>query len=198
MTRTVQVLVCSMLYLFSSGCLGPQRSNYSSTQTLDSSSSSSADRVLLAIQDTLRRHNYRLDRVDLREGLVTTFPETSKHFFEFWRHDVETRHDFWEATLNPIRRWVEVRLSDDADTESQVLAVVVHKERLSAPDRQFNSTGAAYQFFGESLPSTTGLDRVTRADDRWLDVGRDPAMEDYLLRHILDRLALGEMRASRD
>jgi len=188
-----------MLCLFSSGCLGPQRSNYSSTQTLDSSSFAyDEDNVLLAIQDTLRRCNYRLDRVDLREGLVTTLPESSKHFFEFWRHDVDTRHDFWEATFNPIRRWVEVRLSDDADTESQVLAVVVHKERLSAPDRQFNSTGAAYQFFGESLPSTTGLDRVTRADDRWLDVGRDPAMEDYLLRHILDRLALGEMRASRD
>ena len=197
MTRTSQVLVCFMLFLFPLGCLGPQRSDYSSIRTLDSLSSAD-DRVLLAIQDTLRRHDYRLDRVDLREGLVTTFPETSKHFFEFWRHDVETRHDFWEATLNPIRRWVEVRLSDDADAESQVLAVVVHKERLSAPDRQFNSTGAAYQFFGESLPSTTGLDRVTRADDRWLDVGRDPAMEDYLLRRILDRLALGEMRTSRD
>lgn len=197
MTRALQVLVCSTLYLFFSGCLGPQRSDYSSTRTLDiSSTADDKDRVLLAIQDTLRRCNYRLDRVDLREGLVTTLPETSKHFFEFWRHDVDTRHDFWEATLNPIRRWVEVRLSDD--TDGQVLAVVVHKERLSAPDRQFNSTGAAYQFFGESLPSTTGLDRVTRADDRWLDVGRDPAMEDYLLRRILDRLALGEMRTSRD
>lgn len=199
MTRTSQVLLCSMLCLFSSGCLGPQRSDYRSTRTLDSSSSADdKGRVLLAIQDTLRRCNYRLDRVDLREGLVTTLPETSKHFFEFWRHDVDTRHDFWEATLNPIRRWVEVRLSNDAKADSQVLAVVVHKERLSAPDRQFNSTGAAYQFFGESLPSTTGLDRVTRADDRWLDVGRDPAMEDYLLRRILDRLAPGETRSSRD
>jgi len=64
---------------------------------------------------------------------------------------------------------------------------VVHKERLSSPDRQFNSSGAAYQYFGDSLPSTTGLARISEKDDRWLDCGRDPAMEDYLLRAILKR-----------
>ena len=65
--------------------------------------------------------------------------------------------------------------------------MVVHKERLSSLDRQFNSTGAAYQYFGESLPSTTGQSKVTAKDDRWIDCGRDPAMEDYLLRRILTR-----------
>ena len=112
-------------------------------------------------------------------------PETSQHFFEFWRHDVETGHDSWEASLNPIRRWVEVAVTRGNDQTWAELSVVVHKERLSSPDRQFNSTGAAYQYFGDNLPSTTGLARVTAEDDRWLDVGRDPAMEDHLLRVIL-------------
>ena len=112
-------------------------------------------------------------------------PETSQHFFEFWRHDVETRRDSWEASLNPIRRWVEVTVARGNDETWAGLSVVVHKERLSSPDRQFNSTGAAYQYFGDNLPSTTGLARVTAEDDRWLDLGRDPAMEDYLLRIIL-------------
>jgi hypothetical protein len=84
-----------------------------------------------------------------------------------------------------MRRWVEVSLTRTDDGTWTQLAVVVHKERLSSPDRQFNSSGAAYQYFGESLPSTTGQSRVTAKDDRWLDCGRDPAMEDYLLRAIL-------------
>ena len=198
-THISQVLACTMLCLLSSACLGPQRSDYLSTKTLSGlRSADDQDGLWQAIQDTLRQCNYRLDRVDQREGLGTTLPETSQHVFEFWRHDVDTRHDYWEAVLNPIRRWVEVRVSGHGSVDGPVLAVVVHKERLSAPDRQFNSTGAAYQFFGESLPSTTGIDRVTREHDRWLDVGRDPAMEDYLLRRILERPALGEMQASQD
>ncbi|MCH9001554.1 MAG: hypothetical protein IIC02_03185 [Planctomycetes bacterium] len=198
-THISQVLACTMLCLLSSACLGPQRSDYISTKSLSGlRSADDQDSLWQAIQDTLRQCNYRLDRVDQREGLVTTLPETSQHVFEFWRHDVDTRHDYWEAVLNPIRRWVEVRVTGYGNVDGPVLAVVVHKERLSAPDRQFNRTGAAYQFFGESLPSTTGIDRVTREHDRWLDVGRDPAMEDYLLRRILERPALGEMQASQD
>ena len=68
--------------------------------------------------------------------------------------------------------------------------MVVHKERLSSPDRQFNSTGAVYQYFGESLPSTTGLERVTAEHDTWLDIGRDLAMEEYLLRGLLQRAGM--------
>jgi len=148
------------------------------------------DRVWQAAQETLRQHHFVLDRVDHREGLVTTLPESSQHFFEFWRHDVNTARDFWESVLNPIRRWVEVTITADGESDGHVVAVVVHKERLSAPDRQFNSTGAAYQYFGERLPSTTGIERVTHEHDRWLELGRDPAMEDYLVRRIIDRAQL--------
>lgn len=117
-------------------------------------------------------------------------PEISQHFFEFWRHDVCTSHDFWEATLNPIRRWVEVTVTHGDDDSWKEVHVVVHKERLSSPDRQFNTTGAAYQYFGGKLPSTTGLIRVTKEYDRWLDLGRDYALEDYLLRRLLERAGM--------
>jgi hypothetical protein len=149
--------------------------------------SEQADQLWGAVQETLRRGRFQIDRVDRASGVVTTLPEASQHFFEFWRHDVDTRRDAWEATLNPMRRWVEVSLTRTDDGLWTQLAVVVHKERLSSPDRQFNSSGAAYQYFGDSLPSTTGLSRISEKDDRWLDCGRDPAMEDYLLRAILKR-----------
>jgi len=148
--------------------------------------SEQADQLWEAVQETLRRGRFQLDRVDRQAWVITTLPEASQHFFEFWRHDVDTRRDAWEATLNPMRRWVEVSLTREGDGPWAQLAVVVHKERLSSPDRQFNSSGSAYQYFGEGLPSTTGKSRVTAKEDHWLDCGRDPAMEDYLLRKIME------------
>lgn len=179
----ILVLACAV-----SGCLGPRRSDYNTAQAMGvADSSEEADRAWEAVQETLRRRGFRLDRVDRGAGIVTTFPVMSQHFFEVWRHDVNTAPDFWESSLNPMRRWVEVRVARGDDETWREIAVNVHKERLSSPDRQFNSTGAAFQYFGDTLPSTTGKPRVTAEDDRWLDRGRDPAMEEYLLRAILGR-----------
>jgi len=86
-----------------------------------------------------------------------------------------------------MRRWIRVTVTPEDAGREMRLQVVVHKERLSSPDRQFNSSGAAYQFFGDQLPSTTGKPKVTAADNRWIDEGRDPAMESYLLARILRR-----------
>jgi hypothetical protein len=170
------------------GCFSPHRGEYQTSQGVSvAEPSEQADQLWEAVQETLRRGRFPLDRVDRAAGAITTLPENSQHFFEFWRHDVATTRDAWEATLNPMRRWVEVSLTRADEGPWTQLSVVVHKERLSSPDRQFNSSGAAYQYFGDSLPSTTGLSRISEKDDRWLDCGRDPAMEDYLLRAILKR-----------
>lgn len=176
----------SWALLASAGCLGPQRSDYLSTLPVSiDARSEAADGLWTTIQETLRHHRFQLDRVDRGAGVVTTMHATSQNLFEFWRHDVDTREDLWESTLNPIRRRVEVRLDRDDAGWSRV-SVAVYKQRFSSPDRQFNSTGALYQYFGDRLPSTTGQIRVTEKDETWYDVGRDPAMEEYFLRRILD------------
>jgi len=173
------------------GCLGPRRTDYQTTQTVSvAEPSEEANRVWEAVQETLRRRGFRLDRVDRDAGIITTFPVTSQHFFEVWRHDVNTWPDLWESSLNPMRRRVEVRVASANDKSRQEISVIVHKERLSSPDRQFNSSGAVFQYFGDSLPSTTGKPHITAEDDRWLDRGRDPAMEEFLLRAILKHAGL--------
>lgn len=187
----IHLLLVIPLVGLTAGCLGPKRSDYVSTREISlADPSDEADQFWDAIQETLRRYRFQLDRVDRRAGVITTMPVASQHFLEFWRHDVDTRDDLWEATLNPMRRWVELSVARGSDNAWQQLSIVVHKERLSSPDRQFNSTGAAYQYFGDSLPSTTGLIRVTAEHDQWLDQGRDPAMEDRLLRDILKRAGI--------
>ena len=164
-----------------SGCLHPDKSAYLSTRSISiANRSPEAAQLWEAAMDTLRRHRFRLDRVDRRSGVITTRPLTSQHLLEFWRHDVETWNDLWESTLNPLRRRVQVSIEHDENGVWSSVAVAVHKERLSSPDRQFNSTGAVYQYFGNNLPSTTGKVRVTAEDDRWIGEGFDPAMEDYL------------------
>lgn len=140
-----------------------------------------------AIKSTLRDARFRLDRVDRAGGIITTTPMSSQHFFEFWRHDVDTFGDWLEATVRPVRRRVTVTLADANAEATATLSVEVRKEFLSTPDRQFNSTGAAYEFFGSRLPSTTGQSKVAASDEKWVDAGRDAAMEEWLLRRMLAR-----------
>ncbi len=197
--RCGHLIVALLFGAIAAGCLGPRRDDYQSICPITfPDRSPEAQRLWGAIEETLRRNRFRLDRVDARAGVITTMPVTSQHLYEFWRHDVDTWPDALEATLNPLRRWVEVSVTLVDDRMWSELAVVVHKERLSSPDRQFNSTVAAYQYFGDSLPSTTGLVRVTPEHDLWLDLGRDPAMEDYLLRTILERAGLEQTGSGED
>lgn len=192
LARCLHLVALILMISTTAGCLSTQRADYQSSRPVSvANTSEQGDRLWESVQETLRRHQFRLDRVDRRAGVIITLPATSKHFFEFWRHDVDTWRDLCESTLNPLRRWVEVTVERGDDNAWNRLSVVVHKERLSSPDRQFNSTGAAYQYFGDSLPSTTGLVRVTAEHDAWLDIGRDPALEDHLLRGILQHAGNG-------
>jgi len=189
--RYIPTVVALSACLLLTACRAPRRSNYVTTRAIHAvDASQDADAMWTTIQDTLREDFMPLDRVDRAAGVMTTIPVMSQHWFEFWRHDVATRRDALESTLNPIRRWVEVHVGFDDARNWTRLTVVVHKQRLSSPDRQFNSSGAAYQYFGNSLPSTTGKPTVSAKDDRWIDIGTDPAMEEFLLNKMLDRLGL--------
>lgn len=176
----------ALIVPWAAGCRSGQRAPYQSRGAIAVEMRSPAgEAVWEGMKDTLRRSRLTLDRVDRRGGVITTRPELSRHWFEFWRRDARTFHDKFESSVNPIRRWVEVHVEPADDDGGSTVEVAVHKQRLSSPDRMFNSSGAAYQFFGEALPSTTGAPRVSRADERWLDLGRDPALEDYLLQKFL-------------
>jgi len=177
------------------GCLGPRKDQYQSSATI-TATADTRERLWRSAQETLRDHRFELDRVDRSAGVITTKYVTSQSVFEFWRHDVDTREDLWESTLNPVRRRVEVDVVPAEQSATNRVSVAVYKQRISSPDRQFNSTGAVYQYFGEVLPSTTGQERVTAADERWVDIGRDPAMEQYLLNSILNGAGVASSAAT--
>ncbi|HNQ21861.1 MAG TPA: hypothetical protein PKK06_02080 [Phycisphaerae bacterium] len=187
-----RLLILAPIVLTAAGCHQPQAEMHVSVVRVpgEAPAADCTDALWQAVQDTLRAHRFTLDRVDWRAGVITTLPEASQHTFEVWRRDVATWYDFAEATVNPVRRWVEVTVSHDPEQPARALSVVVHKQRLSSPDRQFNCSGAAYRFFAENTPSTTGIARITEGHDRWVDRGRDPALEEYLLRQTLKRAGI--------
>lgn len=193
-----QFLLAISLPVAMAACRTAPRTDYQSAATVSiSHASPEFDQLWRAGQETLRRHRFRLDRVDRRAGRISTFPAISQHFFEFWRRDVASSSDFWEATINPIRRWVEISVTPVAGSDDATrLAVTVHKQRFSAPDRQFNSTIAAYQLFGDRLPTTTGRETTSVNDDRWLDRGRDSAMEEALLMEMIERAGVTSVGSS--
>ncbi len=137
-------------------------------------------------QDVLRQNRFALDRVDRPAGIITTFPTTSQQFFEFWRRDVNTAYDLADASLSTLRRQARVEVAPaEGDGNKVRVSVTVRVERLSAPERQFNNSATVLQYFGDELPGESGQQRLTRADDYWIDLGRDGAMERYLLDRIV-------------
>ncbi len=148
-------------------------------------------------QDVLRQNRFALDRVDRPAGIITTFPTTSQQFFEFWRRDVNTAYDLADASLSTVRRQARVEVAPTEGDGNRVrVSVAVRVERLSAPERQFNNSATVLQYFGDELPGESGQHRLTRAGDYWIDLGRDGAMERYLLDRIVREGSYVELASS--
>ncbi len=140
-----------------------------------------------ACQAVLRRHHFEIDRKDLRAGLITTFPQTSQHFLEFWRHDVDTPYDLAESSMRTVRRSVTIQISKPQEEGEYVVEVTVNKERLHAVERQINNAAAALRVFSADLPTTAGRNFDPATDKTWTSEGRDAAMEHRLLDLIRQR-----------
>ncbi len=141
-----------------------------------------------ACQAVLRRHRFKIDRKDLRAGLITTFPQTSQTFVEFWRHDVDTPYDLAESAMRTIRRSVTIQISKPPGNSEYALDVTVNKEHRHAVERQMNNAAAVLRIFSADLPTTAGRKFDPATDTIWTPVGRDGAMERRLVNLVLERL----------
>ena len=175
--------------MLATGCAVPPRQSDPVQRMFPAASPEQRDDILTRSAQVLREHGFKIDRLDRRDGVVTTFPQTSQQFFEFWRKDVDTAYDWIEASMRTVRRSVTVRAYPADSGEKTQVRLTVHRETFATPERQFNNSIAAFRMFGDDLPAErTGL-RVSRADDYWIDAGTDPAMETYLMDQITNRIA---------
>ncbi len=186
-TMTHRAALLMLVLFVIQGCVHPPAATGPTIRTITTTEPGSIDGPWEAAREVLRRQRFELDRLDRRAGVIVTRPLTSQSAFEFWRHDVDTSYDLLESTLNPIRRRVTVRVAAGHGDGQADIDVVVIKERLARRERQFTHTTEAYHFFGDSLPGTAGQLRLGPESEYWIELGRDPAMENYLADRIVAR-----------
>ncbi len=130
--------------------------------------------------NVLRRHHFRLDETDRRSGHISTYAEVSRNFFEFWRGDLAKSDDVLESSIASIRRRAVIEIDRTENGPGCRIVVTVRKERLSTPERQINNTAAAAHFLSATMPAVRTGQVVTDDQTFWIDLGRDPALEDKL------------------
>jgi len=148
------------------------------------------DAVWTTSVEVLREYQFRIDRIDRRAGMITTFPMTGKSWTEPWRKDGATARDTLESTLQTIYRTATVYiLRGDAGGYRPEVRIAV--ARSNRPRQQVTDTSEAYALFiapggrkGWSDPSAE--DRPAAARTSLPD---DPKLAEQIQSRILRRLA---------
>jgi hypothetical protein len=150
--------------------------------------------------EVLRDFNFRPDRTDRREGLMTTFPLTGAYGLECWRPDAVTRRDRLEGSLQTIYRQATVRIrpadeppattapaSGPADAPAGParfagyrVEVTVTVQRSDGPVPQMTSASEALRSL--QAPPGPGAGRAVV-----VDLGRHPELQNRLAERIVDR-----------
>ncbi len=121
----------------------------------------------------------------ITEGRLDTFPEIASTLLEPWRSDSVGRQAKLEATLQPIRRYAEVRVRPATGGFLVEVAVYKEREELFRPEHaSFNP--ATFRNDG-SLTRVVGSTGPSESASQWILLGRDPALEQKILAEIAAR-----------
>jgi hypothetical protein len=122
------------------------------------------------------------------EGRIETAYQPGATWLEPHRGDSVGSFNRWESTFQTIRRRAVVRVVPDA--AGYLVEVIVEKELEDLPNPEKATAGASVFRNDGSLPSRR-LEEVSRmrSSPRWLQLGRDPPLEQRMLVDIHARLS---------
>jgi hypothetical protein len=195
-TITIGVLITGVLSVL--GCAGPNKTaSIAPVQRVCEDTVTKAE-VVQAAEYVLTRMQFPLEKLDAEQGLVRTRPLRGAQFFEFWRSDNVGAYDCTEASLQSIRRSVELRVrmedrgrrtEDGGDARLRVECAVA-VQRLSLPGNEVTGVSAAYGIYARNTPTRQRLEggRQPRRDMAWIDLGQDEALAARILDRIEKRL----------
>lgn len=150
------------------------------------------DELWQAARRTVRGKSFRLDRTDVRGGVMTTNPAVSEQFFELWRGDVATLGDIAESSLSTVRRTIRFDF-ERLDDQSWRLTPRVLVERFAFVERRITDVYRYTELFGRPDPRRqpggfyNGLDRdLGVPESYWYAERRDTELEAALARQIQD------------
>lgn len=144
------------------------------------------DRLWDTAVEVSRRLLFKIDRQDRRSGVLTTEPMISAQWFEPWRRELKTCGDVANSSIATYRRTIRyefVRQGQAYTIRPKVLVErqAITERRVSGAlnrsyfrrDRELNAFGSRETDAGIFIP-----------DSYWYAVGRDPALEAFLVRQI--------------
>lgn len=122
------------------------------------------------------------------EGRIETAPQTGATWLEPNRRDSVGDFNRWESTFQTIRRRAMVRVIPDG--AGYLVEVTVLKELEDLPRPEKATAGSATFQLDSSLPSRRDQNALrTRSAPGWIQLGRDPPLEQRMLMDIHARLA---------
>jgi hypothetical protein len=151
--------------------------------------SPSYDVLWNACQEATRDYLFTVDRVDYREGVITTKPLTSAQFFELWKRDVVTWHDAQLSSSATYRRTIHFNITKLPDGSYEAAPKVL-VERQAIAERRI--TSAMYFRNINSRKSAYGTKETDEAiilpAYYWYAVGRDETLERHLSAAVWNKL----------
>jgi hypothetical protein len=147
------------------------------------------DELWEACIEAARYRGFRPDRLNYREGILTTQPLVSKQIFEVWRRDVVTIGDQVESSLATERRIIRFEISRESDSAFRCVPKVL-VEHYAAAERRITAIQRYREAF--SITNVQGSKERDRGLDippeYWYVTARDAAMEKQLAAAIESRV----------
>ncbi|MCE5187482.1 MAG: hypothetical protein LLF76_15280 [Planctomycetaceae bacterium] len=178
MSKITPLVLLMMVCL--SGCRQAQPIDSSVPLCFDSN----AEQVTEAARTVLRKMDFSLEKDDPQAGYLRTRPLTAAQFFEFWRQDNVDAATTAKASMQSLRRVVEVRL--EPATDHVCVRCSVQVQKLSLPERPVEGVQNLASAFTRSQPGfqTMDIDKRQLEKMEWLDAGRDLALEQRILQKL--------------
>lgn len=143
-----------------------------------------------AAQTVSRDLLFKIDRQDLRAGVLTTQPLVSAQWFEPWRTELQSADSLADSSIATIRRTVRYEFLKQADAYVVAPKVLIERQAISERrvsgslnrlyfrrDRELDAYGTRETDAGVAIP-----------DSYWYAIGRDEALEAHLVEKINSNL----------
>lgn len=184
------------------GCTPPPAAREPVSQVLDVENPQA---VHAAVVEVLTALNFDVERPPRSPDRVDTRPLVSAYPGEFWRKDIQSATDRVEAALHTMRRTVTVYIKaprdDGVDKAGQspeaspgspgkvIVRIVARKERLHLKKTLHATTvSESYSVFSNQKRALSNFEDHWGEGMEWEELGRDPALEQYILAQLQQRL----------
>jgi hypothetical protein len=127
----------------------------------------------------------------LTEGRLETQWASGSTILEPWRRDSVGAFNRWQSTLQTIRRRAVIRVIPSAGGYELDVRVDKQLEDLSRPERASAGAASLRNEADLSAESGGGVNAII-GSDRWIDIGRDEALEQRILGRLAGQFGAGK------